>query len=258
MASVVVDPNKVFEFKDEQSFYAWLGKHWNKEQEIWIKLHKVGSGLASIKPTEAIDVVLCWGWIDGIRKGFDEKSFLQRYTPRGKKSVWSQVNVANVERLTKAGKMQPSGLAQVAAAKADGRWQNAYSIAKSETPADLLAAIRAEPKALATYETLSSQNRFALTFRTINMKTEAGRKKKIADFVAMLKKGETIHPQGKATPAPSQGKAAPARPQGKAEPAPSQGKAAPARPQGKIAPARLQGKAAPARPQGKGRRAADA
>ncbi len=200
MASVRVDPGKVFEFRDEQSFYKWLGKHWDKEQELWIKIHKVSSGLPSITPKEAIDVVLCWGWIDGIRKGYDDKSFLQRYTPRGKKSVWSRINVANVERLTKAGKMQPSGLAQVEAAKADGRWEKAYSAAQSEAPADLLAAIRAEPKALKMYEALSAQNRFALTFRTLSMKTETGRKKKIAGFVEMLRKGETIHPQAKAAP----------------------------------------------------------
>lgn len=197
MASVRVDPQKVLEFEDQQSFHGWLRKNWNKEQEIWIRIYKVRSGVASITPAEAVDVVLCWGWIDGIRKGLDDKSFLQRYTPRGKKSVWSQINVTNVERLTKAGMMQPSGLAQVEAAKADGRWDKAYSITKSAAPPDLLAAIRAEPKALAMYEALSSQNRFALTFRVLGMKTEAGRKKKIADFVEMLKNGKTIHPQGK-------------------------------------------------------------
>ena len=197
MASVRVDPTKVLEFEDEQTFYRWLGKHWSSEREVWIKSHKVRSGLASITPTQAIDVVLCWGWIDGIRKGFDDKSFLQRYTPRGKKSVWSQINVANVGRLIKAGRMKPPGLAQVEAAKADGRWAKAYSASKTEAPADLLAAIRAEPKALALYQVLSAQNRFSLTFRTLAMKTAAGRKKKIADFVQMLKKGETIHPNGK-------------------------------------------------------------
>ena len=200
MAPVRVDPTKVREFEDEKSFYAWLGKHWNKEPELWIKIHKVRSGMASITPKEAIDVVLCWGWIDGIRKSHDENSFLQRYTPRGKKSVWSQINVANVERLTKAKKMQPSGVAQVDAAKADGRWEKAYSVSKSEAPEDLLVAIRAHPKAKAMYEVLSSQNRFALTFRTLNMKTAAGRAKRIAAFVEMLKNGKTIHPNGKAAP----------------------------------------------------------
>jgi uncharacterized protein YdeI (YjbR/CyaY-like superfamily) len=125
-------------------------------------------------------------------------SFLQRYTPRGKKSVWSQINVANVERLTKAGRMQSPGLAQVEAAKADGRWAKAYSMTKTEAPEDLLAAIRAVPKARKMYEALTSQNRFALTFRTLSMKTPAGRKKKVAAFVEMLARGETIYPNGKA------------------------------------------------------------
>jgi uncharacterized protein YdeI (YjbR/CyaY-like superfamily) len=197
MAAVYVDPDKVFEFSDARSFYAWLGKHWNRESEVWIKIHKVRSGLRSITPAEAIDVALCWGWIDGIRKRFDEQSFLQRYTPRGKKSVWSQVNVANVARLIEEGRMKPPGLAQVEAAKADGRWQNAYRMTRSEAPPDLLAAIRAEPDALAMYESLSAQNRFALTFRTLATKTAEGRKKRIAAFVAMLKEGKTLHPNSK-------------------------------------------------------------
>ena len=196
MASVWVDPSKVREFADAKSFYAWLRKHRETEKEVWIKIHKVRSGLPSITPAEAIDAALCWGWIDGIRKSFDDRSFLQRYTPRGKKSVWSQVNVANVARLIATKKMQRAGLAHVEAAKADGRWNAAYRIKSSEAPSDLLAAIRASPKARAMYETLSAQNRFALTFRTLAMKTEAGRTKKIATFVAMLERGETIHPNG--------------------------------------------------------------
>jgi uncharacterized protein YdeI (YjbR/CyaY-like superfamily) len=203
-----VDPHKVLEFKNQQAFYDWLAKHWSTEPEVWIKIHKRRSGFASISPSEAIDVALCWGWIDGVRKGFDENSFLQRYSPRRKKSVWSLINVANVERLTRAGRMQEPGLLQVAAAKADGRWQNAYRMAKSEPPEDLLAAIRAVPKAQAMYETLSSQNRFALTFRTMNMKTAEGRKRKIAAFVEMLKNGKTIHPaSGGAATAPKDARA---------------------------------------------------
>ncbi len=202
MAAVHVDSRKVRVFESKQSFYVWLGKNWNKETEVWIKIHKVRSGLPSITPKEAIDVVLCWGWIDGIRKGLDATSFLQRYTPRGKKSVWSQVNVANVARLIEAGRMRPSGAAQIEAAKADGRWDRAYSM-KSEAPEDLLAAIRAKPKALAMYENLSSQNRFALTFRTLQMKTEAGRKRSIEKFVEMLARGETIHPNGPRRRAPT-------------------------------------------------------
>jgi len=197
MAAVQVDPSKVHEFRDERSFESWLRKNWNREQEVWIKVHKLGSGLPSITPKQAIDVCLCWGWIDGIRKGHDDKSFLQRYTPRTKKSVWSQINIANVERLTREHRMQPPGVAQVEAAKADGRWAAAYRMSKSEPPPDLMAAIRADRDALATYEGLSAQNRFSLTFRTLAVKGAEARQRKIAGFVEMLRQGKTIHPNGK-------------------------------------------------------------
>jgi len=197
MPPVKIDPAKVRTFKDAASFYKWLAKHHDKADEVWIKIHKVDSGLKSITPKEAVDVVLCWGWIDGVRKGLDDRSYLQRYSPRGRKSVWSQINVDNVARLIKEGRMTEHGLAQVGAAKADGRWDRAYRSKGTKIPDDLRAAIDAEPKAKAMLEKLSAQNRFALAFRTGNMKTEAGRKKKIATFVAMLKRGETIYPQGK-------------------------------------------------------------
>lgn len=196
MAPVTIDPEKVRAFEDAESFYKWLGEHHDKQDEVWIKIHKKGSGLRSITPQEAIDVVLCWGWIDGIRKGFDEKSFLQRYTPRGRKSIWSKINVDNVARLIEDGRMTGHGLRQVEAAKADGRWERAYKSGKNMTiPADLRAAIDAEPKAREMLEKLNAQNRYALAFRVHNMKTETGRKKKIGSFVEMLKRGETIYPQ---------------------------------------------------------------
>ncbi len=197
MGPVKVDPAKVHEFATAASFYRWLGKHYDRADEFWIKIHKVDSGLKSITPKEAIDVVLCWGWIDGLRKGFDSRSYLPRYTPRGRKSVWSQINVDNIARLIKEGRMTEHGLAQVEAAKADGRWSRAYRSKDTKIPDDLRVAIDAEPKAKAMLEKLNAQNRFALAFRTSNMKTEAGRKKKIASFVAMLKSGETIYPQRK-------------------------------------------------------------
>jgi Bacteriocin-protection, YdeI or OmpD-Associated len=135
-----------------------------------------------------------WGWIEGLRKSFDDKSFLQRYTPRRKKSLWSQINREHVARLTKAGKMTVYGLAQVEAAKADGRWAKAYAASGSRLQADdLLAAIADEPKALETYRSLNSTNCYALAFRLHNTKTDAGRKKKM--FVEMLKRGRTIYPQ---------------------------------------------------------------
>jgi uncharacterized protein YdeI (YjbR/CyaY-like superfamily) len=196
MAPFVVDPDHVREFADADAFYAWLGQHHEREPEVWIKIHKLSSGLASITPKEAIDVVLCWGWIDGLKKSFDDKSYLQRYTPRGPKSVWSRINVDNVARLIAEGRMTKFGLTHVEAAKADGRWDRAYGSGKDfKIPGDLQAAIDASPKAKAMLGRLTEQNRFALAFRTHNMKTAAGREKKIETFVAMLERGETIHPQ---------------------------------------------------------------
>ncbi|TDX83839.1 uncharacterized protein YdeI (YjbR/CyaY-like superfamily) [Neorhizobium sp. R1-B] len=196
MPPVTVDPEKIREFPDANAFYNWLGVNHDNATEIWIRIFKVNSGIPSITPKEAIDVVLCWGWIDGIRKGLDEKSFLQRYTPRNRKSIWSQINVENVERLINEGRMTRNGLREVEAAKLDGRWQRAYASGKDmQVPDDLQAAIDAEPKAKEMFGRLSAQNRFALAFRVHNIKTEAGRRKKIESFVEMLKQGQTIYPQ---------------------------------------------------------------
>jgi uncharacterized protein YdeI (YjbR/CyaY-like superfamily) len=196
MAAIAVDPAKVREFPDADSFYRWLARHHDSADELWIKIHKVNSGRPSITPKEAIDVVLCWGWIDGVRKAFDADSYLQRYTRRGPRSIWSKINVDNVARLIADGRMTEHGLREVEAAKADGRWDRAYGSGKNmKLPDDLQAAIDAEPAARAMLEKLSEQNRFALAFRVHHMKTEAGRQKKIATFVDMLKRGETIYPQ---------------------------------------------------------------
>jgi uncharacterized protein YdeI (YjbR/CyaY-like superfamily) len=196
MAAIVVDPAHVREFVDGQAFYDWLSEHHGAQSEVWIKIHKVSSGLPSITPVQAIDAALCWGWIDGVRKGFDDRSFLQRYTPRGKTSIWSQINVDNVGRLVAEGRMTEHGLREVEAAKADGRWARAYKSGKAlAIPHDLQAAIDSDPAAKAMLSRLSEQNRFALAFRMHNAKTEAGRRKKIETFVAMLARGETIYPQ---------------------------------------------------------------
>ena len=196
MATVKVNPDKVREFKNAESFYKWLGRHHDKQDELWIKIHKVDSGLKSITPKEAIDVVLCWGWIDAVRKGLDDQSYLQRYTPRRQRSIWSQINVENVGRLLKEGRMTGHGLKQVEAARLDGRWDRAYKSGKGmKIPDDLQAAIDAKPQAVRMLEKLTAQNRFALAFRIHNVKTEAVRRKKIETFVEMLERGETIYPQ---------------------------------------------------------------
>ncbi|WP_417307918.1 YdeI/OmpD-associated family protein [Devosia sp.] len=202
MPPVIVDPDKVHEFVDFDGFYAWLAEHHDSADELWIKIHKKASGRPTITPVGAIDAALCWGWIDAIRKSFDAHSFLQRYTRRGKKSIWSRVNVDNVERLIAAGLMTEHGLKHVEAARADGRWDRAYGTTAEDMPLPepFLEAIAADPAAQATFDTLTAQNRFALAFRLHNLKTEAGRKKRMAAFVEMLSRGETIYPQKTRSP----------------------------------------------------------
>lgn len=195
MAPMVVDPKRVQEFAHAEAFHDWLERNHAGEPEVWIRMFKAASGTASISWKAAIPVALAWGWIDGVRKSLDEVSFLQRFTPRGPKSSWSEINVAHAERLIAEGAMQPSGLKHVEAAKADGRWAKTYRVKGAEVPEDLRAAIDADPKAAALFAVLTSQNRFALIHRTNALKTEAGRRKKIADLVAMLARGETPYPQ---------------------------------------------------------------
>ena len=199
MAPVIPDPRKIKSFRTQSAFETWMQANHARADELWLKIHKKESGLPTVTAAEALEVALCWGWIDGIRKSFDERSFLQRYTPRRARSIWSQVNREHIARLTAAGRMTPHGQRQVDAAKADGRWDAAYapirSASASSIPDDLRAAIEANPPARKTFATLTRQNLFALTFRTNNMKTAVGRAKKIAALVDMLARGETIVPQ---------------------------------------------------------------
>lgn len=207
MAPIIPDPRKIKSFRSEAAFASWLRTNHAREIELWLKIHKKASGLPTVSSAQALDVALCWGWIDGIRKSFDELSFLQRYTPRRPRSIWSQINRDHVARLTNAGRMTPHGQRQVDAARADGRWDAAYapirSASKATIPEDLRAAIEVNPQALRTFGTLGRLNLFALAFRTNNMKTPAGRAKKIAALVAMLGRGETIAPERPRAVAPA-------------------------------------------------------
>lgn len=199
MAPIVPDPKKIRSFRTGAAFEAWLRRNHASGSEIWLRIYKKSSGLPTVTPAEALDIALCWGWIDGIRKSLDQRSFLQRYSPRTSKSIWSQINRDNVERLIAAGRMTPHGQRQVDAAKADGRWDAAYapirSVTEATIPEDLRAAIEANPRARRKFRTLGKLNLFALAFRTNNMKTPSGRAKKIAELVAMLARGETIVPE---------------------------------------------------------------
>lgn len=199
MAPIIPDPKKIKSFRTEAAFERWVRSNHSRETELWLRIYKKDSGVPTISSAQALDVALCWGWIDGIRKAFDERSFLQRYTPRRARSIWSQINREHVARLTAAGRMTPHGQRQVDAAKADGRWDAAYapirSASKDTIPDDLRAAIEASPRARKTFAGLGRMNLFALAFRTNNMKTPAGRARKIEALVAMLERGETIVPE---------------------------------------------------------------
>jgi uncharacterized protein YdeI (YjbR/CyaY-like superfamily) len=199
MAPIIPHPGRIKSFKTQAAFEKWLKANHAREPEIWIQIYKKDSGVTTVTHAEALEVALCWGWIDAIRKGLDDRAFLQRFTPRQAKSMWSQVNRDHIARLTKAGRMTAHGQRQVDLAKADGRWAAAYAPireASVETiPADLRAAIDKNPKARKTFKTLGRMNLFALTFRTNNMKTPEGRAKKIATLVAMLARGDTIVPE---------------------------------------------------------------
>lgn len=220
MAPIVPDPRRIKSFPSADAFAGWMRANHDTQPEIWLKVHKKDSALPTVSVAEALDIALCYGWIDSTRKSFDERSFLQRYSPRGAKSIWSQINRESVARLTAAGRMTPHGQRQVEAAKNDGRWDAAYapmrSVNEETMPEDLRAAIEANPRARKTFKTLGRQNLFALTFRTNKMKTPDGRARKIAELVDMLARGETIFPErprteARARPAASTAKKSPAR-----------------------------------------------
>jgi uncharacterized protein YdeI (YjbR/CyaY-like superfamily) len=199
MPPIIPDPRKIRSFRSESAFERWLSTHHDREAEVWLRIYRKTSGVPSVTLAEALDVALCWGWIDGIRKSYDSESYLQRYTPRRPKSIWSQINRDHVARLIQAGRMTPHGVRRVEAAKTDGRWDAAYapirSTSQASVPADLRAAIEKSPKARRTFASLGRTNLFALAFRTNSMKTPAGRARKIAALVEMLERGETIVPE---------------------------------------------------------------
>ncbi|MGX5649825.1 YdeI/OmpD-associated family protein [Hydrogenophaga borbori] len=191
-------------FKNAKAFEAWLKKHHATSDGLWLKIAKRGATGPSVTYPEAVEIALCWGWIDGQKKGLDDRHFLQRFTPRRARSLWSKTNVDKVARLIEAGRLQPPGLAQVEAARADGRWAQAYDGARTSTaPEDLVAALDANPPAKAFFATLNASNRYAVLWRIQTAVRPATRAKRIAQLVNMLARGETVHafkPKPKAGP----------------------------------------------------------
>ena len=174
----------------------WLAENHDKMTELWVGYYKKGSVKPSITGPESLAEALCYGWIDGQKKSYDDATFLQKFTPRGKKSIWSKINREKVEALLKARRMKPAGLSAVDSAKQDGRWDAAYDSQRNATvPADFQAALEQNPKAKAFFATLKSGNRYAILFRLQTAKKTETREKRIRQFIEMLERGETIHPQ---------------------------------------------------------------
>ena len=181
---------------DAAALRAWLAEHHATSPGVWLAIGKKGGTATTLTWQQAVDEALCFGWIDGQARKHDEQTSLVRYVPRRPKSVWSRRNVENVARLEAAGLMQPAGRAAVEAARADGRWDAAYAPPlEMEVPADLLAAIAEVPAAQAMYDVLTKTNRFALAFRLSAIKRPETRERRIAEYVAMLARGETLQPQ---------------------------------------------------------------
>lgn len=179
---------------DAAAWRAWLGEHHGDAAGVWLVTAK--KGVTGVTRDEALEEALCHGWIDGQARSGDDSTYLQRYTPRRARSAWSQRNVEIIGRLLEQGRMQPPGIAEVERAKADGRWEAAYAgSATIEVPADLAAALKAEPEAQAMFEKLTRQNRYAVLYQIETAKRAETRQRRIEKFVAMLARGETIYPQ---------------------------------------------------------------
>src|SRR5690554_387719 len=194
--SVVAHNDKpLLYFTSQKQWHDWLSKNGAESGGVRLQLVKKSSKLPGISYAEALDEALCFGWIDGQAGSIDDDFFLNSFTPRRPRSVWSQRNRDYVARLEAEGRMQPAGVAQVEAAKTDGRWDAAYRVSTTPVPDDLREALDASPKAAALFATLTSQNRFAIIFRINGVKRAETRTRKISEFVAMLERGETPYPQ---------------------------------------------------------------
>jgi uncharacterized protein YdeI (YjbR/CyaY-like superfamily) len=188
------DDLPVLQFATSDAWEAWLEREHGRTPGVWLRIAKKDSGIATVTYAEALDVALCFGWIDGQKRGFDASRFLQRFTQRRRASRWSKINTEHAERLIATGRMRSAGLAQVEAARGDGRWQAAYAGQRSATvPPDLRAALDANSAAAAFFATLSGANRYAILYRVQDAKRPETRRRRIERFVAMLARGETLH-----------------------------------------------------------------
>jgi uncharacterized protein YdeI (YjbR/CyaY-like superfamily) len=177
----------VIAFRDAAAFESWLAEHVDHQPGVWLKIAKKGSGVATLTDDEAVDIGLCYGWISGQRRACDDVYYLQKYVPRRPRSRWSQVNVRKVEKLTAAGRMRPSGLAEVEAAKADGRWDAAYESQRDATvPDDLAAALAASPRASQAFESLGKTDRYAVILDLVTARTPETRAAHLRKAISAL------------------------------------------------------------------------
>jgi uncharacterized protein YdeI (YjbR/CyaY-like superfamily) len=182
-------------FEDQAAWAAWLEQNNADAPGLWLRHAKKASGIASVSYAEALDVALCYGWIDGQKKSYDDASWLQKWTPRGAKSIWSKINREKALKLIESGQMQPAGLAEVERARQDGRWEAAYdSHSTASVPDDFQAALDSNAEASAFFATLNSTNRYALLFRIQTAKKPETRARRIQEFIGMLERHEKLYP----------------------------------------------------------------
>jgi uncharacterized protein YdeI (YjbR/CyaY-like superfamily) len=185
----------IIQFAHQAAWAAWLHEHHASSAGVWLRIFKTATGIASVSYAEALETALCYGWIDGQKKSHDEAAWLQKFTPRRAKSIWSKVNREKAETLIRIGQMQPAGLAAVEQAKQDGRWDAAYdSQSKATVPPDFQAELDKHAAAKAFFATLNSQNRYAILFRIQTAKRPETRSRRMAEFIDMLARHEVVHP----------------------------------------------------------------
>jgi uncharacterized protein YdeI (YjbR/CyaY-like superfamily) len=186
-----IDTLPIIQFETTETFETWLVENHENLSGLWMKIFKKDSKKKTITYAEALDVALCFGWIDGQKKTFDEESWLQKFTPRREKSIWSKVNIGHIERLTNEGRMRPAGLKAIEKAKADGNWEKAYdSPSKMTIPEDFLKEVSKNKKAEAFFLTLNKTNLFSIGFRLQTAKKQETKTKRMKEIIEMLAKGE--------------------------------------------------------------------
>lgn len=180
------DPLKTMTFETPQALDKWLSVNHATQSELWVKIFKKGSGIPSVTWNDVVIEVLCWGWIDGIKKSIDDQAYIQRITPRTTRSNWSKRNTEHIERLINEGRMKESGLVHVRAAKADGRWENAYVVSEMTIPDDFLSALEEQPQAKRFFETLTKSSRYVIAYGLTSAKKPETRERRFEKFMTMM------------------------------------------------------------------------